>query len=323
MEILPFDFQDVRISDGLRPIGFRFSQFIFDIEAKLDGITILACGEAETRELAMTKAIMELLERASLLKWYVEHGTHVTSNGWAAHSTPQDARTNAILELVERDSVLVQWYLAKSFLEITQNYWPEEIRAWSKNELAHSEYPNLRILLSTDGYGPSVTCLFLNKDGRGVSGHATKLTLRESVDSAIAETCRAAHHAIRRSCWKDTQILLNHLPNTRVDPATHAVFYAYHKPFPKWMFGEDTNWLSSEAKWEEQIAHLIGPDPSDFKFTVTSENPAIIGFAEHPHALHLTWGTTDIQNTTKHLEARFPDFLFRDFILNTQPHIVS
>ena len=320
---LPFDFQDVRVSVGARPMGFRFSKSIIDIEATLDGITILACGESDTDDLAMTKAIMELVERAKLMMWHREHGTHATSNGWAAHSTLQNAKTNAILELVERDAVLAQWYLSKPFLEIKPDSWPEEIKEWVRSELAQSEFPKLKLLLSTEGFGPSVTCLFMNDAGLGVSGHGTKLTLEESVNAAIAETCRAAHHAIRRSFWKDTQILLNRTPSARVDPGTHAVFYAYHEPFPNWMFGQIISWDESATKWNDQIIRLLGSEVDGFKFNVVSEDPATIGFAEHSRALELTWGTTDIQKVLKQMKARMPSILMEERNLNSQPHIVS
>lgn len=318
---LSFDFQEVRASIGERPMGFRFSKSIIDIEAKLDGIAIHSCGEADTTDLAMTKAIMELVERAHLMKWFRERKIVSTSNGWAAHTSISEAKINAILELVERDAVLAQWYSSTPFIEIAPDTWPDDIRTWEQSELIHSEFPVLKLLLSTEGIGPSVTCLFLNRDGRGVSGHGTKSTLKESIDAAIAETCRAAHHAVRRSCWKDTLTLLNR-QSGRVDPSAHAVYYAYHEVFPSWMFGKAISWFEAEEVWS-QLTEQLKRHWSHFTFEVVARDPFCVGFATHHKALELTWGTTDFDKVFKQIKARRPWILTAERNLNSQPHIVS
>lgn len=252
---LPFELCKVRVSNGSRPEGFRFSPFITNIEAELNGAEIQSCGEAATQDLAMLKALMELIERASLMQLPHKRTEKApgTSNGWAAHETLSQAKTHAVLELVERDAVLAQWYLSSPFLELLPQAWPAEIAGWSRTELARSEFPKMKLLLSTEGIGPSVTCIFLNERGYGVSGHAAKMTLGESIEAAIAETCRAAHHALRRSFWKDTQVLRDRAQEVRVQPGAHAVFYAYHEPFPKWMFGAGLSWIEAERTWSRRM----------------------------------------------------------------------
>ncbi|MGE3263228.1 MAG: YcaO-like family protein [Bacteriovoracia bacterium] len=323
-ESLPFGFRDVRVSRGTRPAGFRFSKFIINIEASLDGMEVRACGEAKTEDLAMTKAIMELIERASLMRWHkgLNHENLGTSNGWAAHETLPQARTGAILELVERDAVLAQWYLSVPFLEITPSEWPQSILHWVRNELSQSEFPEMKLLISTEGLGPSVTCLFLNAAGYGVSGHSTKTELQDSIESAIAETCRAAHHALRRSFWNDSQILLRREERVRVQPGAHAVYYAHHEPFPAWMFGPATSWLEAEQSWNERL-DLLRSEASDFKFHQALEHPVIAGFATHERAFELAWGSTDIQKVLKQAEKRNFSVSMKERTLNTQPHIVS
>lgn len=320
---LPFGLQDVRVSRDTRPEGFRFSKFIINIEATLDGGDIRSCGEADDESIAMTKAIMELIERSSLMRWYREHrpGVFGTSNGWAAHETIAQAKNNAVLELVERDAVLAQWYLALPFLEIPSREWPREVADWARTELFTSEFQNMRILVSTEGLGPSVTCLFVNGEGYGVSGHAAKETLRESIDAAIAETCRAAHNSIRRSFWNDSLTLLKGVGGARVQPGAHTVFYAYHRPFPQWMFGSEISWREAVALWNERIASLL--QDKDFVFQQTLKSPVVVGFATHPQALELTWGCTDIPKVLKQAENRMFSVTMQERTLNTQPHIVS
>ena len=318
---LPFEFQNVRVSTGTRPAGFRFSKSIINIEATLDGASINACGEAETPTLAMTKAIAELIERASIMRWQRDRLS--TSNGWAAHETLQQAKLNSVLELTERDAVLSQWYLSKPFIEITTNNWPEKFAEWSSSELSQSEFPNMRLLLSTEGVGPSLTCLFVNERGYGVSGHATKATLSESIDAAIAETCRAAHHAIRRSFWKDSLNLQSRAPGIRVQPGAHAVYYAYHEAFPAWMFGPEVSWADAENIWSQRMSRLIGHEISNFTFQVTMEEPIVVGFARHPQAFNLSWGTTNVGRVLEKAANRKFSALLNERNLNQQPHIVS
>lgn len=321
---LPFEFQDVRVSRGIRPEGFRFSKFIINIEAVLDGADIRSCGEADTESLAMTKAIMELIERALMMNWYREFKTVTTetSNGWAAHETVAQAKIGAIFELVERDAALAQWYLSVPFLEIAESEWPQAISHWSRTELSQSEFPKMKLLMSTEGIGPSVTCLFLNADGYGVSGHSTKSTLQESIEAAVAETCRAAHHAIRRSFWKDSQVLLRREQGVRVQPGAHAVYYAYHEPFPSWMFGPCISWQEAEQTWSKRI-NLVRPEISGFTFYQTLAHPVFAGFAAHDRAFDVTWGSTDIQKVLRQAEKRSFSVSVSERILNTQPHIVS
>lgn len=321
---LPFGFKDVRVSRGTRPAGFRFSKFIVNIEASLNDIEIRSCGEAETENLAMTKAIMELIERASLMRWHkgLNHENPGTSNGWAAHETLPQARSGAILELVERDAALAQWYLSVPFLEITSREWPQSILHWSRTELSQSEFPEMKLLISTEGLGPSITCLFLNAAGYGVSGHSTKADLQDSIESALAETCRAAHHALRRSFWNDSQALLRREEGVRVQPGAHAVYYAYHEPFPTWMFGPATSWLEAEQSWNERL-YLLQSETSDFKFHQALEHPVVTGFATHERAFELAWGSTDIQKVLKQAEKRNFSVSMKERTLNTQPHIVS
>lgn len=313
---LPFDLQNVKVTSGSRPIGFRFSPFIFNIEANLGGNEIVACGEDSSAELAMTKAMAELTERSAMMSWSNQATKkYRTSSGWAAHDSKVSCRQSAILELIERDAVLVQWYSAKPFIEIESTTLPQSIRNWIKDELYQSEYPNLRLLISTEGIGPSVSCLLMDKNGYGVSGHATKATLLDSIESAIAETCRAAHLAIRKSFWEDSVLLKNSIAG-RIDPGTHAVYYAYHEAFPQWMFGKVVEWNSANQIWHRKMMEV---DMDSFHFEAVLEDPFFVGVASHPQILEVSWGSTNEAEITNKMKGR----ISRLDNLNLKPHIVS
>jgi hypothetical protein len=284
-----FPYDAISIEDGQRPIGFRFVRHIVNINASLAGNDLIITGEADTLELARAKARSELIERSALISFGHNYGAE-TSNGWAAHPDKDQAHSNAILELVERDAVLAQWYSSTPFFELKPSEWPLDIKHWAASELARSEFPRLRLLISTQGLGPSVTCLFMNASGHGVSAHATRSTLDESIRSAITEACRPAHASIRREHWKNTLALKAGDGNPRSSEA-HAVYYAYHEPFPQWIFGEELNWDGALNLWRQRMLVLVADD--QFDFTIVMTEPMFVGFARHPKAFHLRWGNTN------------------------------
>jgi hypothetical protein len=308
----------VKVTAGFRPVGFRYSPFIFNIEANLGERAIITCGEDSSADLAMTKAVAELVERATMLNWSKEVSRQQrTSSGWAAHDNANSCKQSATLELIERDAVLTQWYSATSFIEIDLMTLPDSIRNWAESELCQSEFPRLRLLLSTKGLGPSVTCLFVNEEGFGVSGHATKATLFDSIESAIAETCRAAHLAIRKLFLADSVQLKDSVAG-RVDPGAHAVYYAYHEPFPQWMFGETVAWEVANQMWQQKMAQV---KMDSFQFQVALQEPFIVGVASHPQILEVSWGSANENEINKKMQDRIcrPGSTF----LNLKPHIVS
>lgn len=286
----PFAYDSIRLEPGHRPIGFHFVKHIFNITAKLNQHEFIVCGEADDLELAKAKVFSELMERSALMVYGANYQA-VNSNGWAAHPDRTQARLNAIYELVERDAVLAQWYSATPFLELEQSQWPLEIQHWAKSELAISEFPQMRILLSTLGLGPSVTVLFLNDQGFGVSAHATKRTLSEAIKSAITEACRPAHASIRREHWKDS-LKLKTNQGDLMEADAHAVYYAYHEPFPTWVFGEKLNWDMALEIWNEKIIALKKIE-NEFRYTVVMASPISVGFAKHPKSFQLCWGSTN------------------------------
>jgi hypothetical protein len=259
-----------------------------------------------------------LLERSALISYAHQYKSE-TSNGWAAHPQKDQARKNAILELVERDAGLSQWYSSTPFLELEPSQWPEDILDWSRYELERSEFPRMRILISTRGIGPSVTCLFVNSMGLGVSAHATRITLEESIRAAVAEACRPAHASIRRDHWQDT-LKLKCGESNPLSSEAHALYYAYHEPFPGWIFGQTIPWNHALALWQNRMADLSLQD-SQFKFTCVLSEPLFVGFAKHPSAFPLRWGITNTEWVSSLLG--FKRLTLNANQINKQVHIIS
>lgn len=322
---LPFQYQDLNITKSTRPLGFRYSKYIISVQALIDNHNISSCGEAQTLELATTKAIAELVERTSLIMLAGKNASlpYKTSNGWAAHSTEELAKENAFFERIERDAGLAQWFSQTPFLEISFSSLPQQIKSWASDELVHSEFPILKFLLTTEGLGPSVTCILMNQNGFGASGHSSGKILEDSFSSAIAEACRSAHHTLRRSFWKDTTLLKDNFQQARVQPGAHAVYYAYHEPFPAWMFGKVISMNQANQYWNDANNHCFKNFYPDFKFELRKCDPFFVAFATHPECLDIEWGATNPSRIAKLSSiSRFKSYIERK-VLNTKPHINS
>lgn len=313
----PFIYDSFQIYNGSRPIGFRYSKYITEISAQLCSNQIIVCGESALQTADFDKAISELIERSALITYGAQFGAK-TSNGWAAHPDQNQARINAILEIVERDAVLAHWYSQTPFIEIPREEFPLDIQAWIQVELFQSEFPILRLLFSTMGIGPSVTCVLMNKSGFGVSGHATKETISGSISSAVGEACRAAHASIRRSHWKDTMRLKLGEAGP-VDPSTHALYYAYHENFPDWMFGPQQSYLDVKNNWYLKLQECLSD--SHFYYHKVMSSPLYVGFVTHPKTFDLRWETTDPQSVAS--ELGFKRLKIKPEAINCLPHIVS
>ena len=284
-----FNYNSISISIGTRPVGFRFFQNIINISAKLDEMDLIVTGEADSLEVAIAKAKSELIERSAIVSLPLNPSIK-NSNGWAGHPNLVQAKINAINELVERDAVLSHWYACIPFQKIQDSDLPLNIQLWVKDELFRSELCHLTVLLSTAGIGPSVTCILSNEKGFGVSGHATREVLTNAIESAIAEACRAAHAYLRHEHWNDTLKLKNGELG-KVQPGAHALYYAYHEPFPSWIFGSEVNLSQAIQDWNERIS-ILSKNISTFSFQTVLESPIFVGFAKHPRSFDLQWGTT-------------------------------
>lgn len=322
---LGFQFQFLKFYKSQRPKGFRFYPFGFTCEANYLDKSIIATGEDFSEDIAIAKTISELMERAIMLDYFsnisklnLDLIKPTTSNGWAAHPVELEAKIRAVFELLERDAVLTQWYSQTPFFEINTSSLSKYIRSWVEQELSLSEFPNLKVLISTEGIGPSVTCLLLNSEGFGVCGHSSGTNLEKSIESAIGEACRAAQLTLRKMHWQDSLILKNGHTG-KINPGAHAVFYAYHEPFPQWMFGKIISWQEALDQWKQKIKTVLEYKINDFIIQTVSENPVFVSYATNSKAIELTWGVTD-SNRILFLK-RYE--ILKNKTINTRPHIIS
>ncbi len=317
-QILPFSYKHIQVSKEQRPVGFRFYKNTMTISAKLRDKEVIVCGEDENNEIAVSKAISELIERSALIELAANNPEiHKTSNGWAAHFDQETAELNAVLEIVERDGVLAQWYSQTPFVEIDVHTLPQNITSWVKAELAVSEFPIFKVLLSIKGIGPSVTCVFMNSSGFGVCGHSSKLELSDAIENAVGEACRAAHLTLRNAHYRDSEILKNGVEK-KINPGAHAVYYAYHEAFPEWMFGQTISWFIGRKLWSDQITQLMS-SIHNFKIETVMTTPLFVSYAKHPQAFELLWGSSAPMRALNSGAA----YRLNNKEINFKPHLIS
>lgn len=92
-----------------------FHQFF--VESRIDHHLVLGIGTAASRELALTKACAELLERSV----FALHKEGRNTSGWAAYRSEVGARQRAKLELLERDAFLSHFLTRTPFPDVTND----------------------------------------------------------------------------------------------------------------------------------------------------------------------------------------------------------
>ena len=187
-----------------------------------------------TCEVAATqKAVSEAFERTIYLNCKGgEHGTD-TSNGWACHFSEENVKENALEELLERDALLVHWLKKSPFLELDPNEFPQWLEKWIKQELTHSSYPLLRVLVSHEGYRSTSIVILSNDSGKGVIAHAAKSNLHQSIAHAIAEACRIADSD--KSDLSRARSLSTRDETIIYTPMDHSKLYSNVRPLPEWV----------------------------------------------------------------------------------------
>lgn len=317
---LPFQLSDVLVAESVRPIGFRFRSHSFNIAGKINGKDILVTGEADNKELAITKAVAEFIERCVLIEASINQPWIKTSNGWAAHTSEFEAQKNAVRELVERDAVLRHWYTRTPFRVLSLNSLPEHIQNWTESELSRSEFPELRILISHLGYGPSASAVLMNKDGYGVTGHCFKESILESVEGAIEESCRMAQHYLLKTFLCDTE-KLKAGDLAKVETGAHGVYYAHQEVLPNWVFGESIDFQSAMNLWLMKNSNLQ-KRKSEFKLAKSCSTPLFVYQAHHASAIELTWGLEKFESLRDRLSGKIDNHFFGESKLNLKPHII-
>lgn len=119
-------FEDLEIAefpDALGPDHFHF----LAVKPSFHGQQLRGFGSAHDRNLALQKAVGELIERAA---FYTDSGNGASrsSSGYASHESEAQARENATAELIERDIVLCHWLHRHAPFWLAEEDLPADVR---------------------------------------------------------------------------------------------------------------------------------------------------------------------------------------------------
>lgn len=280
---------------SIRPVGLRLSQYSFVTTLTNGSQKGFGYGEGSNELIALQKSISEGVERVvfkSLCE--TKFGTS-NSNGWAAHINGKLAQENAQHELLERDAILTHWLCLKPMLELSPQTFPKWLNKWVRHELAlGADFNRLRILVSTEGLLPAVMTVLEGKDSRSVMSHAVADTLEKGIYKALVETCRIAQIALEGRFVETSKNLLPKVsPNAeKISPEDHAMVYAHHLDFPKWIFGTLNNWKELSSYWKTSYRKYLAAG-IHFKFNEITQGPLSVGFCESNKVQNLFFGRTE------------------------------
>jgi len=274
-----------------RPVGLRFARHAFITEVSAGDQTMTGFGEDSSKLLAISKSIAEGVERV-VFKHYKAQGLGtVTSNGWAAHLSPEQAHQSAVEELIERDAVLSHWLCQIPMLEVSEPSWPKWLKAWTANELSlGTKYRRLRVLVSTKGYLPSVTTVLCSEQGHAVMSHASDGRLENAVSKALVETCRIAELSEFPETVQSAKSLLDGA-SSGWTPEDHAYVYAHHLAFPEWIFGETLSWSEIQATWNDSYSSFKR-EAFEHSFELAADGALSVGFCTSKKVQTLFFGPT-------------------------------
>lgn len=276
-----------------RPIGYRFAKYSFVACAHAETAIGYGFGESEYELLAVEKSIAEAVERAIFRNLKSQGLGTKNSNGWAAHLNIGKARSSAVEEICERDAVLTHWLTETPMEEVDPSTFPKWLLNWIQNELPQAErFNSLRILLSSLGHLPSVTTVLQESSGHAVVSHGTGKSLENAIYKSLAETCRIAHHATENENLDSSKRLILPSHNGEISPLDHAMVYAHHLTFPKWIFGNKTDFAMIEKAWKARF-DSFSEDKLNFDFHLIANTPLAVGFAKNKSIQNLFTGSTE------------------------------
>jgi ribosomal protein S12 methylthiotransferase accessory factor YcaO len=317
-EKIPFHLSRIQAAD--RPDGFRRSKYIAVFEAKSAEFSVQGDGESLVSESeAIAKATSEAVERLCMKVYATRFNYRETSSGWAAHPNLTIAKMNAALELFERDAALVQWLRAAPLLEIQPHQLPWSIKWWKWTELAKSEFPDLKVMITTEGYFPTVVIVLKNKTGHGVVGTASSTDLTKAIDSALIEACRSALHFIRGT-YSDESAALLAGKSIQARPGAHTLLYSKYQQLPEWFTSpkERMSWESAEYLCNQgKLSLAMLEARMDFEL-IGTDNCRIVVKARSPKLQPIFWG-----QTTNAKDLNFERIERTRNTMNLLPHVVG
>lgn len=315
-----------KTTKSLRPVGLRFSAFAFMTEVSAGDFRGFGFGEAPTKLVAFQKSIAEGVERALYKSLKGTPFGTLNSNGWAAHIDKERAFKSAVDELVERDAILVHWLSKTPMAEIKPATWPTWLTQWTQTELRLSPtFNQLRVLVSSMGYKPTITTVLMSGDAHAVLSHATAPSIEQALCKALAETCRIAQIAMEGTHTTSSAALATeNESNETISPEDHAMYYALHEPLPHWIFGESINWVVARAQWMFGHKMFISSTVStlDTKFYQITDGPLVVGYATSDLIQNLYFGRTQDAQARGLINVRRIEEVRHNEGLNLMPHCV-
>jgi len=272
--------------------SFSFSPYTFVTEISGGGISEVGCGESDNKLVALQKSISESIERVLFRALKGSKFGTATSNGWAAHFNRGQCEHAALMELLERDAALTHWFTEAPFLEIDLESAPLWIKTWAKGPHSQSQFPNLRVLLSTLGHVPTISTLFQNQDGMGVVSHGASRSLEKSYTRALIETGKIARIVASGGYQNSSKKLFSSdIAILPTGPFEQAVTYSYHRAFPSWIFGNKISWDVTKKYWHAHHKRFQAR-PIRYEFHEVLKEPLSVGFCTSPDVQNLFFGRT-------------------------------
>jgi hypothetical protein len=273
-------------------------EFYFRTQINCDGQLHVGYGTGDIKLLALQKSVSESVERAIFKHTKERNGGPTNTNGWAAHVSVDQAKRNAIEELLERDAVLVHWLIQRSMKIITSETYPTWLSRFLEKMLpTQPRFNAAQMLISDLGYIPTVTVLLLDADGHAVVSHATHELLDIAIAKALTETTRIAKIASTNKFIHSSSALIHHSHSKEstlgIYPEDHAMVYAHHLRFPKWIAGEMINWRHAQKTWMQKHKEFL-KNPIDFEFHQVATSPLVVGYCTSPKVQNLFFGPTNL-----------------------------
>jgi hypothetical protein len=207
-------------------------------------------------------------------------------------------------------------------LEILQDTFPGWIKKWIKNELSlHPLFKNLRILVTLDGFFPTITTILQTSSGHSVVSHGSGNTLKSAYEGAMAETCRLATNIDHQHFFQSSKNLLSNMHFGKVNPEDHVMAYAYHEPLPEWLFGDKVAWANIAEIWNK-IAREKSKNLT-FEFYEVAQAPLFVGYAKSPDVQSLFFGQTRLALDKGKINFNRLNLCGGAQELNLEPHFIS
>jgi hypothetical protein len=295
----------------------------FITEMSGSGFTEHGCGEAAHPLIAIQKSVSEAVERCLFRHLKNSSSGTMTTNGWATHFSKAKAESAALLELLERDAALVHALREIPFLEIDHETFPKSLLSWENSEMRHTRFSRLRVLLSTAGYFPTLSVVFMDSKGLGVIAHATAQNLPDALFRALAEAARLARIALSGGFLITSKNLFSTAGEvSSLGPSEQAVAYAHHRPLPSWMFGQNVDWKTARSRWSEHIRNYQ-KNPISYEFISVAHEPLFSGYCKSDDVQDLFFGRTSDAERRGEINRKRLRIEKTEEALSTLPHFVA